>query len=92
MWKAFQEIWLYNLIYQLGSFKSASSNEKLTGVSVFNAKEPVLKKMNVLLFIYLLVNTASVSMLSERILYIYIYIYIYTYIYIRVKAENPRFK
>ena len=43
-------------------FKGASTNGKLPGISVLNAKSTICEKINISLFISVLVNTASVTL------------------------------
>ena len=54
--------------YQKRHFMNILINGKLGGKSLLNIKRTILKKINFSLFIFILVNTASVSMVFEHIL------------------------
>ena len=60
-------------VYKSIYFRGASTNERLTEISVLNAKGTILKKT--VSFIFVLVNSFSFYTFWTRIIYIYIYIY-----------------
>ena len=63
MWITLIEIQLCTLTpYQISSFRGASTNGKLTGISVLNAKLTVLKKINVLFTIHFCLSKSNYSL------------------------------
>ena len=50
--------------------RGASTNRKLSGISVLNAKETILKKMNVSIIVYFCLDTASVLILFKHTSYL----------------------
>ena len=77
MWRTFKEIWQCSFtLYQKKSFRGASTNENLAGMC-WMTRDLFWRNLTFhSLFIYVLVNKATIGILFKCIIYIYIYIYI----------------